>query len=282
MGGKAVPKGVTGGRFGDPGPADGAFDRFLQAGGIGVVAAGLAGTGIYGDAGGGKEVLPAPLAVGVRVFAGQGVGQVDPAVSGGQIGLMQAFYLLKVALQRGNQAIRQHGEAVFIALAAADGELALLKIKVFDAQPETLGEAQAAAVEQLGHQLVGLGQLGDDPAGFSDGEDDGQMFGFLGAKGVDGASEFLAQDFPVEKEQGGEGLVLGGGGHVLLNGQVGEEGFNLRDAHLFGVAFVVEKDEAFDPIDIGFFGAEGVVFEAEGVAHLIQQFGGLVRHGQLL
>jgi hypothetical protein len=24
------------------------------------------------------------------------------------------------------------------------------------------------------------------------------------------------------------------------------------------------------------------VFEAEGVAHLIQQFGGLVRHGQLL
>jgi len=48
---------------------------------------------------------------------------------------------------------------------------------------------------------------------------------------------------------------LGGSGDLFVDGQVSEEGFDLRDAHLIGVAFVVEEDEAFDPMDIGLFGA---------------------------
>ncbi len=31
-------------------------------------------------------------------------------------------------------------------------------------------------------------------------------------------------------------------------------------AHLIGMAFVVEEDEAFDPTKIGFFGPNGVIF----------------------
>ena len=30
----------------------------------------------------------------------------------------------------------------------------------------------------------------------------------------------------------------------------------------------MEKDVAFDPMDVGFFGADGVVFAANGVAHV--------------
>ena len=38
----------------------------------------------------------------------------------------------------------------------------------------------------------------------------------------------------VEKQERTEGLVLGGSGHVLLHGQVGEEGFDLGAAISLG------------------------------------------------
>jgi len=58
----------------------------------------------------------------------------------------------------------------------------------------------------------------------------------------------------------------------------GKEGFDLRDVHLSGVAFVVEEDIAFDPVYVGLFGADGAMFAADGVADLVQQlsFGAFV------
>lgn len=95
-----------------------------------------------------------------------------------------------------------------------------------------------------------------------------------------GASRGAVEDFAVEEEEGAEGLVLGGGGDVLIDGEVGEEGFDpsagsghsLGGAHVGGVLFAMKEDEALDPVDVGLFGAEGVVFEAEFVPHLIQKF----------
>jgi len=53
---------------------------------------------------------------------------------------------------------------------------------------------------------------------------------------------------------------------VFIDGEVGEEGFDFGAAHFVGVALVVEQDEASDPIHVSVFGADGVVFEAQGVA----------------
>jgi hypothetical protein len=36
--------------------------------------------------------------------------------------------------------------------------------------------------------------------------------------------------------------------------------------------FAVEVDVAFDPVDVGPFGTDGVVFEVDGVANLVEQF----------
>lgn len=43
---------------------------------------------------------------------------------------------------------------------------------------------------------------------------------------------------------------------------MGDEGTDLGLTHVFGVAFVVEEDVAFDPVFVGLFGAVGVVFGA--------------------
>jgi hypothetical protein len=42
----------------------------------------------------------------------------------------------------------------------------------------------------------------------------------------------------------------------------------------------VEDDEAGDPVNVSFFGTDGVMFEAEGIANSVEEPGlGLVRWG---
>jgi len=38
------------------------------------------------------------------------------------------------------------------------------------------------------------------------------------------------------------------------------------------MALVVKKDEAANPIDVGLFGAKGIVFGTDGVADLFEEF----------
>lgn len=45
-------------------------------------------------------------------------------------------------------------------------------------------------------------------------------------------------------------------------------------AHVLWVAFAVVEDVAFDPVFVGLFGAVGVVFESDGVTHLVEEFAG--------
>jgi len=52
------------------------------------------------------------------------------------------------------------------------------------------------------------------------------------------------EDVAIWEQQRGERLVLGGGGDVPLGSQVSHKGFDLRPAHVVGVTFAVEENEA--------------------------------------
>ena len=54
---------------------------------------------------------------------------------------------------------------------------------------------------------------------------------------------------------------------------MGQEGLDFGGAHGLGVAFLVEKNETPDPVDVSLFGAIGIVLEAQGIAELIEKFG---------
>jgi|GEM_PF-5340700 len=77
-------------------------------------------------------------------------------------------------------------------------------------------------------------------------------------------------------------LALDIGVHPRRINEVGEEGLDLRGAHVFGMAFVVEEDEALDPIHIGLFGAIRVVFAADGITDLVKELVGRRSVGRAL
>jgi len=58
--------------------------------------------------------------------------------------------------------------------------------------------------------------------------------------------------------------------HIEVHGQVGEESFDLRAPHVFGVPLAVKEDETFDPGDVGFLGADGVPFAADNVTGSVE------------
>lgn len=89
--------------------------------------------------------------------------------------------------------------------------------------------------------------------------------------------EFGAEEFLVEEEEGGEGLVLGAGCDISLDGQVGEKGVDFAVGELAGVdPLAVEitgkAEVAVNPGDISFFGAFGDVEHSHFMAELVEQF----------
>ena len=91
------------------------------------------------------------------------------------------------------------------------------------------------------------------------GENGREGFGFFGADDVGGEFDLGLENMAVEEEDGTERLVLCRSSYLFFGGEVGEVGLYFVHAHIFGVAFIVEEDEAPDPFLVGLFGAEGII-----------------------
>ena len=56
------------------------------------------------------------------------------------------------------------------------------------------------------------------------------------------------------------------------DGEVGEERFDFRAAHLIRVPLVMEEGVTFNPCDVGFLRADRVMLEAYGLTNLVKKF----------
>lgn len=219
----------------------------------------------------GEEVLPCKVAAGIWVFVFEGGGEVDFATTGGKVLFVKDADAFDLAAKVRDDGIGQGGDAVLFAFAIADGQGFVLEIDILDAQAQTFHEAQARTVEDLSHKFVHSVHLGDHAHDLFAAEDSREAFGAFGGGKENGFDLFL-QDFAIEEEDGGKSLVLGGGGNGAFGGKVDEEGVYFRRAHFEGMAFFVEEDIPANPVHVGFFGAVGVVFGAQGIAHSVEDF----------
>jgi hypothetical protein len=60
--------------------------------------------------------------------------------------------------------------------------------------------------------------------------------------------------------------------------QVGEKRVGFGRVHLCGMALLMEQEEAFDPLNVGLFGAVGIVLAADSIGNLAEQFTGAFAH----
>lgn len=186
-----------------------------------------------------------------------------------------------LAAQVRDDSFGQGNDAVFFAFAIAHSDGAVFEVNIFDAQAEAFHQAQAGAIEELGHEFVDAGHAVDDLEGLLPGKDSGETLGAFGRGEEDGGDLFV-EDFSVEEKDGAERLVLGRGGDIVLVGKMEKKGLDFGGAHLARVMGnlaevqpgVMETDETADPIEVGLFGAVGVVFGAQGLADAVKEFGG--------
>ncbi len=59
---------------------------------------------------------------------------------------------------------------------------------------------------------------------------------------------------------------------MFFNGEVGDEGADLRAAHFARVAQFMETNVLTHPFQVGFLGTRGIVFGAEGITILVEKF----------
>ena len=101
----------------------------------------------------------------------------------------------------------------------------------------------------------------------------GKCTGPLGPDDLVEPGQVDAEHLAVEKEQGAQGLVLGGGGDLPLNSERGQECGDFRGAHFRRMTLAVEEYVALDPVDIGLLSASAVVAGLDGVADAVEEAG---------
>jgi hypothetical protein len=150
-----------------------------------------------------------------------------------------------------------------------------LEVDVFDAESAAFHQPHACAVHQPAEHLHGAGrEVLEELSNFIEAENDGDALRPFGSDGFD--FELRFQDFSEEEEQGGEGLVLGAGSDIAIDGEVGEKRVNLVVSHFRGMHpavgfFSMEAEKAFHPIDVSPFGANRKMLSPHELSGLFEQ-----------
>ncbi len=164
------------------------------------------------------------------------IRQADRTTATRQIVLMQAPDGAQMVHQWLSRRAGRHGRAILISFRITHTKRAAVNVNVLDTQPQAFQKAQAAAIEQTGHQRMHAGQSGDDLAHLIVRKDGRQAFVRAGANGVNRTGVRM-QRLPIQKQQGSQRLVLSGGGDAFVHCQMRQKSLNLSDAHLIRVTF---------------------------------------------
>ena len=273
-----MTEGVGRNGFIQPGGKGGLPDGFLNNGNIQMMAFDALRYWINGTVHRGKNILPGEFPGGGGVLLGKRIGQGYFAVSFFQISLVDQPGDFDLFFQFRYERIGQEGGAIFFAFAVADGDGFVVEVNIFDPQAQAFRDAQPAAIQEFGDQFWHAGHFADDRHGLLMGENSWQTFGAVGADDIGWEDDLFLENVFVQELDGAERLVLGRGSNLTLVGKVGDVGLNFFGTHILWMALLVKENEACDPLDVGLFGAIGIMFDADGFADKIEQFFRFIVH----
>src|SRR6266536_4560161 len=165
----------------------------------------------------------------------------------------------------------EHGDPVLVALAAPDHNLVRGKVDVLYTKPTTFQYPEAGTVQQGGHEARDTVKPLEQRADLIPAEDDRKPLRAPRAHDAIEPREIHLQHVLVEEQEGAQRLILRRGGDLPIDRQGREELRNLDCAHLSGMPFVVEEDEAPDPGDVRLLGAAAHMPSPQGLTDAIQE-----------
>ncbi len=121
-------------RFSNSGAINRSVDRSLDHGFVHVVAPRGSSFGFRESAGCGENVLPAPLAVGVWIFTGEGMRQLNLPRPVLKISFVDVANALDVLMEGWRYLCWQHRNTVLSAFAVADHDFEPFEIDVLDSE----------------------------------------------------------------------------------------------------------------------------------------------------
>jgi hypothetical protein len=162
---------------------------------------------------------------------------------------MEALDAQEIVLAGDDQAGGQHGDPIVQAFAIPPDDLPLGAIEVFDAQPQTLHEPHARAIEYLGHQGMGPERAPMTCRTSAVVRTVGRRVGLWARMASMGPSSGCLN---TSRERNSRALRawFGGGSDLLLHREVGQTRLDVRGSHLLGMARVVEEHAPFDPAEV--------------------------------
>jgi hypothetical protein len=109
----------------------------------------------------------------------------------------------------------------FCPLGVPDQDLAAAQVDVLYPEAAAFAPPQPRAIEQRRHEPGGAAHLGEERPDLFGSEHDREPGRALRSLEIVEPPEFLSEDSTIQEEERRESLVLGGGAHPSLGGQVG-------------------------------------------------------------
>ena len=97
--------------------------------------------------------------------------------------------------------------------------------------------------------------------------------------GLDGLVERVSEHLAVEEPSGTEGLVVGGGGDLVLDREMVQQGLDVCAAHRLRMACVVKEHLPCDPGDRRVLRMPRLVRESDSLADVVEPCLGTWFHG---
>ena len=239
---------------------------------------------VLGERRGGKDVLPPPLGRGTGVLFRNGVGEVNASHPFNAVLFVLSLHLPQVALERGVEALREDRRPVRAALPVPHVDAPVIEVEFLDPETQSLREAKATAVQEMRDQAIRAGREGGkEPLHLVARKHRGEAFGPVGAVDGPDLAELHTEDLFVEEEERIEGLVLRGGRHVAVRGEVIQKGSDVVLLEVAGMGGVVKAYKASHPSHVRLFCVGTVLAALTDLPHLIKKRGGLVSgpgHGE--